>query len=54
MVRALEEAERMQRSPTVFRVAASLCPMRIRSNTQIKRINVVKERAAQWERDEQR
>lgn len=40
----------MQRAPCVFRVASSLCPMRVRSRTAIKRLNVNEVKAVQAEK----
>ncbi|CAM9827608.1 unnamed protein product [Ectocarpus sp. 8 AP-2014] len=44
----------MQRSPCVFRVASSLCPMRVRSRSALKRFNPKQARETQAERNEAR
>ena len=44
----------MQRAPSVFRVASSVCPMRVRSRSVLKRLNAKQFRETQAARDEAR
>lgn len=44
----------MQRAPRVFHVASALCPMRVRSNSVLKRFNAKQTRVVQAEKNDAR